>query len=181
MSSAPMVDSLGDRGGLRGALWRWLGAAVFRRTFHNWYRARNAILRAFGATIDPTVRIRETARIDRPWNLTVGRKSSIGEGARVYAPAPVVIGERAVCSQFVALCAFRERWEGGAMRLEAAPIRVGDDAWIAAEAVVGGVDVAPGVVLGARSSVGPGAVEVAAWTIAAGIPARSVAPRSFRE
>ena len=99
----------------------------------------------------------------------------------MYAPAPVVIGERTVCSQFVALCAFRERWEGGALRLEARAVRIGDDAWIAAEAVVSGVDVPDGVVVGARSSVREGAGGVSAWTIAAGVPARSLAPRSFRE
>ncbi|HLP86159.1 MAG TPA: hypothetical protein VK157_17535, partial [Phycisphaerales bacterium] len=38
-------------------LWNYVGQKLFRCTFHNWYGLRNAMLRAFGATIGSPVRV----------------------------------------------------------------------------------------------------------------------------
>jgi putative colanic acid biosynthesis acetyltransferase WcaF len=163
---------------LRLWLWRVVQASLFRYSFHNSYGFRCRLLRLFGATLAAEVRIRPTVRIDCPWRLTIGRKSSLGDGCVVWAHAPVAIGERSVCSQFTML----STWEVDAERPDRVapprPIHIGDDVWIAAECMVAaGVTVPPGVVVGARSVVRE---PLEPWTIATGDPARSRAARTLR-
>ena len=65
-----------------------------------------------------------------------------------------------------------------AMELARAPIRVGDDAWIAADAFVGpGVTVGPRAIPGARASAFS---EVPAGVVAVGNPAKPIKPRGFQ-
>lgn len=163
----------------RAVLWALVQATLFGWSFHNAYRWRNFLLRTFGATIDGTVRIRPNCRVDRPWNLSMGRKSALGDAVTIYAGAPVTIGERSVISQYVIIAA-----ASGARRGEpvGSPVTVGDDAWIAAESFVpGGVTIPDGVVVGARSVVGePSEVPpLDAWTIASGDPAKSRRARAY--
>lgn len=160
----------------RTALWPLVRATIFSHSFHNQYRLRNALLRLFGATVDETSRIRASVWIDQPWNLTIGRKSSIGDRSAVYAHAPVRIGSRSVCSQHTILGAFVI--DDRAPR--PASIDIGDDVWVAADSVIeGGTTLPDGALIGARSCVATGA-SIKPWTIAAGLPARSIKPRPYK-
>lgn len=162
----------------RAAVWSVVQRVLFNRSFHNAYRWRNRLLRWFGATIDPTVRIRPSCVIDRPWHLSMARKSALGDGVVIYAAAPVAIGERSVISQYTVIAAS----SGAPGESPApAPVRVGDDCWIAAESFVpGGLDVPDGVVVGARSVLPEDGAALDAWTIASGDPARSRRARAYR-
>ena len=174
-----MTAASSGQPGLPAWLWSVLGQRVFGLTFHNWYRFRNAMLRAWGATIEPTVRIRPSCRIDRPWNLSMDRKSALGDAVRVRADAPVTIGARSVISQFVALDAFRvDTNHPCSARTTPAPITIGHDVWIAAESCECGGQIVPdGALVGARSVVdGP----VGAWSIASGDPAVSRRERPYQ-
>ena len=179
----------------RAALWAFVQKTLFGCSFHNAYRWRNALLRRFGATIDPTVRIRPNCRIDRPWNLSMARKSALGDAVTIYAAAPVTIGERSVISQYVIIAASRssgtgsgtgDGMSGGMSGVLAEPVparvTIGNDAWIAAESFVpGGITVPDGVVAGARSVLpDPAQTPLDAWTIASGDPARSRRERAYR-
>jgi len=172
------IDRTGREGrGLPPRLWPIADRLLFRLSFHNAYRWRNALLRAFGAEIEPTVRIRPSCRIDHPWNLSMARKSALGDGVVIYAAAPVRIGERSVISQFTVMAATGHA--GSPLDApEPRPITVGHDCWIAAESYVpGGAVVPDGVVVGARSVLsGP----LEPWTIAAGDPAKSRRERPYR-
>lgn len=150
-------------------------ATLFRHSFHSWYGLRRALLSAFGAKLDPVVRIRRTVRIECPWNLAVGHDSAIGDRVVLYCLGPVSIGSRVTVSQGAHLCAGTHDFTKRAMPLVRPSISIGDDAWICADAFVGpSVDVGAGVILGARAvamrSLDP-------WTIYAGNPARAVRPR----
>ncbi len=164
----------------RAALWAFVQRALFATSFHNAYRWRNFLLRWFGATIDRTVRIRPSCRIDRPWHLSMARKSALGDGVVIYAGGPVTIGERSVISQYAIIAASDALPGGDAL---AAPVSIGHDCWIAAESFVpGGAVVPDGVVAGARSVL-PGegdGVTLKAWTIASGDPARSRRERAYK-
>ncbi|MBO6739736.1 MAG: hypothetical protein JJ916_07750 [Phycisphaerales bacterium] len=104
----------------------------------------------------------------------MGRKSSIGEGATVWAHAPITIGARTVISQY---CFVHSAKRIGNHE-SPSPIEIGDDVWIAAESViVGDVCVPNGVLVGARSVVSD---PVEPWTIATGHPASSRRPRPYR-
>ncbi|MCC5822906.1 MAG: hypothetical protein LAT64_04725 [Phycisphaerales bacterium] len=162
-------------------LWT-LGALAFRLTPKPLYKARAVLLRWFGARLDPTVRIRPDVRIDRPWNLSMGRKSSLGDGVVVWAHAPITIGARCTISQYTRLAAFREDETHPAGPTCPAPLTIGDDVWIAAESyVAGGQTIPDGVLVGARSVIDArrgGRLDP--WTIGSGDPAVSRRERPFQ-
>jgi putative colanic acid biosynthesis acetyltransferase WcaF len=158
-------------------LWSLIGAPLVRATFHNWYGLRRAILRAWGARLAPTARIRPSARISSPWNLAIGEESSLGDGAILDAHAPITIGRFVTISQHARLCAaiLGPGGEAYAKHPGPAPITIGDDAWISTDAFV-----APGVVVGEGAILGSKAVayrDLEPWTIYGGEPAKALRPR----
>jgi len=160
---------------VRRLLWALVQATLFRLSFHSWYGWRRALLSAFGARLDPVVRIRRTVRVECPWNLSIGHDSAIGDRVTLYCLGPVSIGARVTVSQGAHLCAGTHDYAKRSMPLVRPLIHVGDDAWICTEAFVGPkVTVGAGAILGARSiamrSLDP-------WYIYARNPAVAVRPR----
>jgi putative colanic acid biosynthesis acetyltransferase WcaF len=152
-----------------------VGATLFACSFHNWYGFRRMLLRAFGARIASSARIRPSVRVEIPWNLEVGDDSAVGDRAILYCLGPVRIGARVTISQGAHLCAGTHDYQTPAMALKRLPITIGDDAWIAAEAFVGpGVVVGEGAILGARSVA---MRDLAPWGIYSGHPAVRVRDR----
>lgn len=88
-----------------------------------------------------------------PWHLTVDADAAIGDRAILYALGPIHIGARATVSQYAHLCAGTHDLTDAARPLIKAPICVGADAWVCADAFVG-----PGVRIGAHSVLGARAV-----------------------
>lgn len=161
-------------------LWAVVQGCLFRTSFHSWYRWRRFLLVLFGANLDPVVRVRRTARVECPWNLTIGHDSSVGDGAHLYCLGPVRIGSRVTISQGAHLCAGTHDYTSRAMPLIRPPIEIGDDAWVCADAFIGpSVKVGDGAIVGARA-VAMRSLEP--WTIYAGNPAQMVRPRPpFRD
>jgi putative colanic acid biosynthesis acetyltransferase WcaF len=174
-----------DQGTVRSklpvAIWP-VASLVFRFTPKPLYRIRVILLRMFGAQLDLTARIRPDVRIDRPWNLTMGRKSSLGDGVVIWAHAPIRIGARCTISQYTRIAGFLEDTSRPAGPTHPAPLTIGDDVWIAAESfVAGGQSIPDGVLVGARSVIDArygGRLDP--WTIASGDPAVSCRPRPFQ-
>lgn len=168
---APYLQSHRD---IRSVMWSITACTIYKLIPSPAYRTRRLLLALFGAKLDPTARIRGGVRISAPWNLCMGRKSSIGEGATVWAHAPITIGARSVISQY---CFVHSAKRVGDHE-EPYPIAIGDDVWIAAESViVGDVQVPNGVLVGARSLVRD---PIEPWTIATGHPASSRRERPYR-
>ena len=156
-------------------VWGYIGQAVFRCTFHNWYGLRARLLRSFGATVAPNVRIRASVRIEQPWNLTIGTNSSIGDRAVVYCLGKVTIGANVSISQQVHVCAGSHDYTKPNLPLTRPPIVIEDDAWVAADAFVGpGVRVGKGAILGAR---GCAFKDLESGMIYGGNPAKALRPR----
>jgi putative colanic acid biosynthesis acetyltransferase WcaF len=156
---------------LWGLAWLLLARAS-PRPAHAW---RALLLRLFGARLGPGCHVYPAARIWAPWNLRCGTGVAIADGAEVYNPALVEIGDYAVISQQAFLCAATHDIDDPAFPLVARPIRVGARAWIAARATVAaGVVVGEGAVLGAC---GLATRPLNAWTVYAGVPARPVRRR----
>ena len=129
----------------------------------------------FGAKVGPHVHIHPSARIFIPWNLEIGAWSAVGFDALLYNLGPMKIGERVTISQRAHLCGGTHKFREESMPLVRAPVTVGDEAWICADAFVG-----PGVTVGDRAVVGARAVamtDVAAETVVSGNPARRIAAR----
>jgi putative colanic acid biosynthesis acetyltransferase WcaF len=163
----------------RRAIWALIGQPLFAITFHNWYLIRRLILRAFGAQVARSCRIRPTVRIEQPWNLTIGPNSSVGDYCILYCLGPITIGENVTISQYAHLCAGSHDSRSPAMQLVRPPIIVQDEVWIAADAFVGpGVTIAKGCIVGARAAVFR---NTNPWTIYLGNPAIAVKPRDWSD
>lgn len=164
---------------LRVWLWRTLGCRLFTVTFHNWYGTRRWILTAFGCQIAKSARVRPTARISRPWNLTIGEQSSIGDKAVIDSTAHVTLGRRCSISQYAHVAtSTQDPTKPGCPRV-IAPITLKDDSWLATDVYVApGVTIGPDTVVGARSSVFS---DLPPATICAGDNARPLGPRVCKQ
>lgn len=137
---------------LRRGLWEGVGALLFRVIPRPFWGVRRALLRAFGAKIGAQVHLHPTVRILIPFTLEIGDQTAVGDRAILYGLGPITIGARVTISQGAHLCAGTHDWRDPAMPLIKAPITVGPDAWICAEAFVGpGVTVGQGAIVGARA------------------------------
>ncbi|MFQ3669016.1 MAG: WcaF family extracellular polysaccharide biosynthesis acetyltransferase [Fimbriimonadaceae bacterium] len=169
--------TLGNR--VRRALWGVVYTLLFRptpRPLHGW---RAFLLRLFGARLGHGVHIYAKVKVWAPWNLEVDDQAGIADDVNLYTMAKITIGKRVIVSQGAHLCCGTHDFEDPNFPLLAYPIRIGDEAWVAAEAFVGpGVTVGEGAVVGARSVV---TKDLPAWTVCAGNPCRPIRPRQMRE
>ena len=164
---------------LKRVLWMSASVLLFRCSFHNWYAWRRLVLRCFGAIIGPDVRIRPTAHIEIPWNLTVGQGSVIGDYAILYCLGKITIGRHTVISQYAHLCAGTHDYTTRRFPLIKAPITIGDEVWIAADSFV-----APNVIIGDRAVVGARSTvlkNVPPDQIWAGSPAKFIKQRELKD
>jgi putative colanic acid biosynthesis acetyltransferase WcaF len=158
-------------------LWAIVQATIFRYSFHNWYGWRAWLLRRFGANVHPESIVRRTARIECPWNLTLGKNSCLGDGAIAYCLGTITIGERVSISQYAHLCAGTHDYTDPAMPLIRPPIVIENDVWIATEAFIGpNVTIGRGAIVGARACVYK---DCKPWMIYGGNPARAIMPRKY--
>ena len=159
------------------ALWGAVWLLLFRpspRPLHRW---RCGLLRLFGARLGDHVHIYPGVRVWAPWQLEVGDRVGVGDGATLYNMGPLRIGSHAVISQGAHLCGGTHDIDSPNFQLRARPIEIGDHVWVCADAFVGpGVRIAPGCVLGARSVALKSIDEP--WTVWAGHPAKRVRERT---
>ena len=160
----------------KAARWAWTFAwyLCFRpspRICHGW---RRWLLRIFGAKIGQGTRCYPSARIWAPWNLEVGKVTAIADGAEIYNPAAITLGDYVVVSQGAYLCTASHDYAKWTFPLVTKSIVVGDHAWIAAKAIVQmGVTIGEGCVIGAGSVV---TKDMPPWTVCAGNPCRPIKP-----
>lgn len=137
---------------------------------------RAAILNVFGADVDPTANVYPSARVWYPPNLVVRAHAVMGPAVICYSMDKITIGRCAVVSQRSHLCAGTHDVDDADFPLQTAPITIGDNAWVAADAFVGpGVSLGEGAVLGARAVT---VKNLAPWSIYAGNPARLLRRRN---
>ena len=131
------------------AVWLVTDSLVFKRW---WFpaRARNVVLRMFGASIGDGVLIRHGVRIHWPWKLTIGRNSWIGVDAWILNLERVAIGENTCISQGVMLCTGSHDASSPSFDFDNGPIDVGDCVWLGARStVLRGVTIGNDVLIGA--------------------------------
>jgi putative colanic acid biosynthesis acetyltransferase WcaF len=179
---SPVIDVAANREAVKysaaqnAARVAWaISSPLFRFSPRPFFAWRASLLRLFGARVGRNVHVYPSARVTMPWNLEVGEWSSIGEDVLLYDLGRVSIGSRVTISHRAQLCAGTHDYRRVEMPLLKPPIRVGDDAWICANAFVG-----PGVTVGEGAVVGACAVavrDVPAWSIVAGNPAQVIGRR----
>jgi putative colanic acid biosynthesis acetyltransferase WcaF len=160
-------------------LWWIVQATLFRMSPQFMYGWRRFLLRLFGAQVGQGVLIRGTVRITYPWKLSVGDFSWVGDFAELYTLGNIDIGRNAVVSQYAYICTGSHDFRSVAFDIYQRPIRIEDEAWIAAGAFVHpGVTVAHGSVIAARSVV---TADTEPLSIYSGSPAVKVGVRDRRK
>lgn len=168
--------SFSARHRLYRAIWNatWLLLAAWTPPpLHGW---RAMLLRMFGARIGPGARIYGSARIWYPPNLEMGANAVLGWRVNCYNQGRIVLEDHAVVSQFAHLVSGTHDIDDPGFQLRTHPIRIGRNAWVAANAFVGpGVTIGEGAVLGAA---GVAFNDLEPWTVYGGNPARVIRPRA---
>jgi putative colanic acid biosynthesis acetyltransferase WcaF len=157
-------------------LWCALGRPLLRWSPHPAYGFRNAVLRAFGARVHDSARVRRSAFIDRPWRIELAERSIVGDAAELVGRGSIRIGARCTISQLVQIVTERlAPLPDGTLELIVADVVVERDAWVAADVLV-----LPGSIVEAESLVGARSMvdgPIPAGMICSGEPA---APRRER-
>ena len=168
----------------KALLWTLLKPA-FRLSPQPLHNVRRKILALCGAKVAGSAKIRPSARIDRPWNLSLGALSIIGDDAEINATEPIAIGARCVISQLTILTTDivepdqpnGSKHTPDPTKRRRAPITIEDDAWVAAETMVlPGSTVRAGTVIGARGLIEG---ELPGWSVCVGQPAKRIKDRAF--
>jgi putative colanic acid biosynthesis acetyltransferase WcaF len=165
--------TLGNR--IRRAAWNLVWVSLGRCSPNVAHRWRRLLLRTFGATVGSGAHVYPNARIWAPWNLKLGARSCLANGANCYNVALVEIGDDVVVSQDAYLCTATHDYNLPSFPLRIAPISIESRTWVAAGAFVSpGVTLHAGAVVGARSVV---TKNVPPWTVVGGNPARVLKER----
>ncbi len=118
-----------------------------------------------------------SVKIWAPWNLTLGECATVSHGVDLYCVGRMDIGAHATISQRAFLCTASHEIDHPNMPLVTAPIRIGDGAWVCAEAYVH-----PGVTLGTDSVAGVRSVvlhDVSERQVVGGNPACEIRTRNI--
>ena len=175
LASFKLPADFRGRSGLVVQLWWLVQATLFRWSPQLLYGFRRSLLRLFGAKIGVGVIVRPTVEIPYPWKLSIGDHSWIGDHAVLYCFAEITIGRNAVVSQKSYLCAGTHDYRSPGFDIQAFPIVIEDEAWLAADVFVApGVTVGKGAVVGSRSSVFG---DLPRMMVCLGSPARAVRAR----
>ena len=159
--------------------WYVINATIFRLMLGRATKQlRHSLLKLFGAEINKDAYIYSSATIFAPWNLKVGRVC-IGPNTILYNKDLIVIGNDSVISQGTYLCTASHDISSKMLPLNTAPIIIGDNVWVAADAFVGmGVTIGEGAVVGARAAVFK---DVEPWTVVGGNPAKFIKNRVIKD
>ena len=95
-----------------------------------------SILRLFGAKIGKNVIIKPYVKVKFPWKLEIGNDSWIGEKVWIDNIAKVTIGNNTSISQGVYFCTGNHDFNIETFDLDAKEIKVGNNCWIAAKAII---------------------------------------------
>ncbi len=133
------------------------------------------LLRAFGAKIGRTVKIRPTASIVYPWKIRIGDFSWIGDEVVLYSLGQIEIGSNSVISQRSYVCAADHDHQLQSFPIRARKVIIGNQVWIATDVYVApGVSIGDATVIGARSSVFK---DMPGGSICYGSPCKPIKPR----
>ena len=162
-------------------LWELARMLLWRTTpwfAHGWRRfwVRFFALLAGGKGISQMAGFMPKARVDYPWNVSIGH-SSVDNGAWIYALAKITIGDNVCIGEDVRLLTGTHDLESSTFDLVIKPIDIGDNVWIATGSII-----LPGIKIGEGAVVAAGSVvtkDVEPWTVVGGNPAKFIKKRDL--
>lgn len=132
-----------------------------------------------GGRLAPSVSLSRTARLDYPWNVSMGYRSSVGNHSWIYALDRITIGDNVCIGEDVRILTGSHDITSPTFDLITKPIVIEGNAWI-----VTGSTILPGVRIGEGAVVAAGAVvtkDVEPWTVVGGNPAKFIKKRVLAE
>ncbi len=169
--------SFGDR--LYRLMWNITWLLLYRtspRPMHAW---RSFLLRVFGATMGRACHFYPASRVWSPRMLRCADQVTLGDGAEIYNPSPLIMGSHAIVSQNAYICGATHDYNDPAFPLYSLAMSLGAYSWVCARAAV-----SPGVNLGEGAILGMASVathDLDAWGVYAGNPARKLKDRERRD
>jgi len=158
-------------------IWWIVQATFFRMSPQALYGWRSFLLRAFGAKIGKSVRIRSTTRVTYPWKLTVGDFVWVGDDCVFYNLGEIEVGSHVAIAHDVYFCTGLHDYQRLEFPIGEKPIRIEDEVWIPNDVFLGpGVTIGKGAIVGARSTV---LHDLPEGMICYGNPAKAVKPRTI--
>ena len=133
------------------------------------------MLTGWGATIHPDATVSHGYEVRKARRLTIGARSSIGNGAILDARGGITIGADVNLSTDVHIWTGQHDWKSPDFAYVSAPVVIGDRAWISTR-----VTILPGCTIGEGAVVAAGALvsgDVAPFTLVGGVPAKKLADR----
>lgn len=159
-----------------GITWTIFARPLPRTVGNGW---KCTLLRLFGARIAKGATVYSSAKIYYPANLVMEENSCLASNVDCYNVNAITIKANATVSQGAYLCTASHNIYSAKHELITAPIVVGAQSWVAADAFVGmGVTIGEGAVVGARAAVFK---DVEPWTIVGGNPAKFIKERVIKE
>ena len=170
-------SELGFGNRLARLLWNSIYLLLFRPTPWFMNRWRLWLLRRFGAEIDRSCVVHSSARIYAPWKLKMAARACLASNVYCFNVDTVELGVDTTVSEGAYLCTASHDIYSAGRELITRPIRIEDNAWIFAKALIG-----PGVVIGEGAVVAMGAVVVKSvgdCEVVGGNPSRVIKTRKL--
>ena len=152
--------------------WVFLAEWTPRFMMNKW---RAFVMRCFGAKIGRGCRLTSSMDVWIPSRLRMGSQVWIDKNVNLYNVERITIGDNVIISDGAYICTATHDIASPRFDLVTRPVRICDNAWIAAKAIV-----LPGVTIGEGAVVAAGAVvtrDVEPWMVVGGNPARVIKKR----
>ena len=160
---------------LKARFWRLIWLFLYRPTPWFMYKFRIFLLNVFGAHVDYSAHPENTSFVEFPWNLTMGKLSSIGERSWIYCLDKVTIGENSCIGQGCQLITGSHNYKSQNFEMITAPINIGIGCWLTSNVIVlMGVNINDYSVVGINSLV---TKSIDTNSVALGQPAKIVGKR----
>lgn len=176
LSNPPVPADFNGKSKIRVQLWYLTWLFLFRPSPHALNKFRLFLLRLFGAQVAGTVKIRPSAYVSYPWNLSVGEGTFIGDHVYIDSLTRVAVGAHVSLSNYAYVASGTHDYKIASFDLILRPVTIEDQCWLAIQStVLPGVTLGKGCVVGARSLVTRDIPENEVW---AGTPARFMNKRT---
>lgn len=168
----------GIRYKIASRIWGIINSTIYRWSPFFMRKYRVALVRLFGGNIDWSCSLDSTATIIDPWNLTMGKRSSLGENCCIRCRDKVKIGEMTCIGKDVYIMTASHDISSPRFNMITAPVYIGDCVWIATRAMI-----MKGIKIGDGAVIAAGAIatkDVNEWTIVGGSPAKFISNRVLK-
>lgn len=168
---------------IRRLCWVIVEKTLFRFSPFICWGWRRFLLRCFGAKIAKTATIGRLARIEDPWNLTMGERSMICNHTWIMCQAPVILEEQVLVGEYTKILTGSHQTNSLSYKGIVSGVTIKKNAWVASNAMLisGGYKT---LKIGEGAVISAGAVvfnNVKPMAIMIGNPAKHIADREFNK